>query len=173
MTIRRALVLTLGEFTDTQLPVAQRQPLIENLLAVYENEPDRVCTVRPSGFCGSGAKLQNCKRRLRNSAAKNNQLQARKPADKRQWYVNPQGQTFAIVDAGEFLMGSPESEPGRQSDKRPSIVVKLAGGLLFQATHVTKAQFGRFQTAHPEIPKNGYGPMGHDERFAADRHDLV
>ena len=40
MTIRRALVLTLGEFTETQLPPAQRQPLIEKLLVVYENEPD-------------------------------------------------------------------------------------------------------------------------------------
>ena len=40
MTIRRALVLTLGEFTDAQLPVAKRQPLIEKLQFVYENEPD-------------------------------------------------------------------------------------------------------------------------------------
>ncbi len=40
MTIRRALVLTLGQFTDAQLPSAQREPLIPKLLAVYENEPD-------------------------------------------------------------------------------------------------------------------------------------
>ena len=40
VTIRRALVLMLGEFTDAQLPITQRQPLIEKLLFVYENEPD-------------------------------------------------------------------------------------------------------------------------------------
>ena len=40
VTIRRALVFTLGEFNDTQLPLSQRQPLIEKLLAFYETEPD-------------------------------------------------------------------------------------------------------------------------------------
>ena len=40
VTIRRALVLTLGQFNETQLPAAQRQPLIQKLLAVYQNEPD-------------------------------------------------------------------------------------------------------------------------------------
>ena len=37
---RRALLLTLGEFNDTQLPNRQRQPLIEKLLTWFENEPD-------------------------------------------------------------------------------------------------------------------------------------
>ena len=39
-TNRQALVLNLGQFTDTQLSAAQRRPLIEKLLMVYENEPD-------------------------------------------------------------------------------------------------------------------------------------
>ena len=40
VTAARALVLMLGEFSDAQLPVAQRQPLIEKLLATFEHEPD-------------------------------------------------------------------------------------------------------------------------------------
>ena len=40
MTVRRALVLTLGEFSDVQLPAAERQPLVEKLLTVFEKEPD-------------------------------------------------------------------------------------------------------------------------------------
>ena len=45
------------------------------------------------------------------------QLQARKPNDKRQWYVNTQKQTFVIVDArGRVRDGvTPESDPDRHS----------------------------------------------------------
>ena len=63
VTIRRALVLMLGEFTDTQLPVAQRQPLIEKLLVVYENEPD-AGSARCGGVAAAkvGASATDCKR---------------------------------------------------------------------------------------------------------------
>jgi hypothetical protein len=44
-------------------------------------------------------------------------LQARRATDKKQWYVNTQGQTFVIVDAGEFLMGSPQSELGHAGNE--------------------------------------------------------
>ena len=40
VTIRRALLLALGQFSESQLPIADRQPVIQKLLAVYENEPD-------------------------------------------------------------------------------------------------------------------------------------
>ena len=117
MTIRRALVLTLGEFTDTQLPVTQRQPQIEKLLAIYENEPDAGLHGAAEWLLrkwGQAERLQAVLEKLR---SKEEQLQARKATDKRQWYVNSEGQTFAIIDAGEFLMGSPESEPGRFPDE--------------------------------------------------------
>ena len=130
MTIRRALVLTLGKFTDAQLPVAQRQPLIEKLLDVYESEPDSGLHGAAEWLLrkwGQGNRLQTVVEKLR---SKEDQLQARMATEKRRWYVNTQGQTFAILDAGEFLMGSPESEPGRQP-VRSSIVVALGGDWPF------------------------------------------
>ena len=37
----------------------------------------------------------------------------------RRWYVNSQGQTFAVIEGpDEFPMGSPESEPERSADNR-------------------------------------------------------
>ena len=117
MTIRRALVLTLGEFTDTQLPVAQRQPLIEKLLAVYENEPDAGLHGAAEWLLrkwGQAERLQAVVEKLR---SKEEQLQARKATDKRQWYVNYAGPDVRDLDAGEFLMGSPESEPGRNPNE--------------------------------------------------------
>ena len=38
--VRRALILSLGEFTDEQLPAAQRQPVIGRLLDWYRHDPD-------------------------------------------------------------------------------------------------------------------------------------
>ncbi len=40
VSIRRALLLSLGEFDATQFPVAERRPLIDKLLAHYQNDPD-------------------------------------------------------------------------------------------------------------------------------------
>ena len=100
MTIRRALVLTLGEFTETQLSAAQRQPLIEKLLAVYENEPDAGLHGAAEWLLrkwGQGKRLEAVVEKLKSDEK---QLQARKSTDKRQWYVNTQRQTFVIVDAG-------------------------------------------------------------------------
>jgi formylglycine-generating enzyme required for sulfatase activity len=149
VTILRALVLTLGEFTDTQLPVAQRQPLIEKLLSFYENQPD-------AGLHGAAEwLLRKWKQdnRLRAAIEKlqstEEQLQARKATEKRQWYVNTQGQTFVILDAGEFLMGAPGSEPdGRQNETQHRC--HIGRRFAVSGTKVTKAQFAQFQPARPE-----------------------
>jgi len=145
-TIRRALVLTLGEFTEAQLSAAGRQPLIEKLLTVYENEPD-------AGLHGAaewllrkweqGNRLQAV---LENLRSNEQQLQARKSNDRRQWFVNPQKQTFVIMDGGELLLGAPESEPDRfpnESQHRCHIGRRFA----ISAHEVTKAQYRTFQVA--------------------------
>ncbi len=40
ITIRRALILSLGEFDKAQFPPAERKPLIDRLLTVYERDAD-------------------------------------------------------------------------------------------------------------------------------------
>ena len=79
---------------------AQRQPLIEKLLTVYENEPDAGLHGAAEWLLrkwGQGERLEAVVEKLKSNEK---QLQARKPNDKRQWYVNTQKQTFVIVDAG-------------------------------------------------------------------------
>lgn len=152
VTIRRALVLTLGQATEAQLPTASRQPLIEKLLSVYENDPD-------AGLHGAVEWLLrkwNQDKRLDAAIAKlksdEKQLQARKPNDNRQWYVNTELQTFAIVDArqGQFVMGStPEAEPTRADTE--SAHLWHIGRRFAIATHeVTKGQFDEMQRKHPD-----------------------
>jgi eukaryotic-like serine/threonine-protein kinase len=156
VTIRRALLLTLGDFTNIQLPVAQRKPVIEKLLILYENEPDAGLHGAAEWLLrkwGQGNRLKAVVDKLRN---KEEQLQARKSTDKRQWYINTQGQTFVILDAGEFRMGSPESEPNR-SPNETQHRCHIGRRFAIAATLVTKEQFGRCQKDHPEVAKFNSG----------------
>jgi hypothetical protein len=152
VTTRRAIVLMLGEFSESQLSTAQRLPLIEKLLLVYENHPDAGLHAVVEWLLrkwGQGKRLGVVVEKLKSDEK---QLQARKLNDKRQWYVNTQKQTFAIVNAGEFLMGSPESEPGHlpvESQHRCRIGRRFA----ISTTEVTKGEFAHFQRARPEIAR--------------------
>jgi formylglycine-generating enzyme required for sulfatase activity len=152
VTVRRALVLTLGQFTEAQFPTASRQPLINKLLSVYENGPD-------AGLHGAvewllrkwkqDKRLEAAVERLKSDEK---QLQARKPNDPRQWYVNTQLQTFAIVDArqGEFVMGStPESDPGR-ADTESAHRWHIGRRFAISTHEVTKGQFDEMQRKYPD-----------------------
>jgi eukaryotic-like serine/threonine-protein kinase len=152
VTIRRALVLTLGQFSEPQLSQARRKPLIEKLLSVYENEPD-------AGFHGAtewllrrwgqSKRLDAVVQKLK---CDEKQLQARKSTDKRHWYINTEKQTFAILDADEFVMGSPKSEPDRYVDEVQHRR-RLKRRLAIATTEVTSEQFRRFQSARPEVKR--------------------
>ena len=152
--VRRALVLMLGEFNESQLQNAQRRPLIKRLLGIYENEPDAGLHGAAEWLLrkwGQGRRLEAMLDKLKTD---DKQLQRRKASEKRQWYVNTQKQTFVVVDAREgwFRMGSSKSEPGRFPDEVQHRV-RFARRFAIATTEVTKEQFGRFQTARPEIAK--------------------
>jgi formylglycine-generating enzyme required for sulfatase activity len=152
VTIRRALVLTLGEFTDTQFSPAQRQPLIEKLLMVYENEPDAGLHGAAEWLLRKWGQRNRLEAVVEKLKCDEKQLQAQKSTDKRHWYVNTQKQTFVIIDAGQFLMGSPDSEPSRFPNETTHRC-RIGRQFAIATTEVTKEQFGRFQTTRPEIAK--------------------
>jgi formylglycine-generating enzyme required for sulfatase activity len=60
--------------------------------------------------------------------------------------LEPSGITMVYVPAGEFLMGSADSDTQAQSDEKPQHKVYLDGYWIGQ-TEVTNAQFARFITA--------------------------
>ncbi|HEV3300514.1 MAG TPA: SUMF1/EgtB/PvdO family nonheme iron enzyme [Planctomycetaceae bacterium] len=146
VTIRRTLVLILGEFSESQLPVDQRPPLIEKLLRVYEYDPDPGLHGAAEWLLKKWGQQKRLDAVLEKLKADERQLQARKSSEKRQWYVDTQKATFVIVDAGEFVMGSPESEPGRygwETQHRCAIRRRFA----IAAHEVTKAEYRPFQQA--------------------------
>jgi len=153
---RRALILSLGEFDLRQLPAVEREPLIEKLLDLYRGDPDpgihgaAEWLLRQKGW-EQEAKLAAIDVDLQESET---QLRARKASDKRQWYINPHNQTFAILDANEpFLMGSPENEAGREGIEAQEVARPFRVGRVFAiaATDVTRAQFKDFHDHSPDL----------------------
>jgi len=116
VTIRRALLLCLGGFDESQISDSERQALIETLLEVYRNDPD-------AGLHGAAEWLlrqwkQGDQLAAIDAALQQSEADLRSAADKtRQWYINGQGQTFVILEADTFQMGSPRSETGRETDE--------------------------------------------------------
>jgi len=53
------------------------------------------------------------------------------------------GIEMVLVMPGEFVMGSPDSEPGRKSDEGPQHRVRLTRAFYLGATEVTQAQWRR------------------------------
>ncbi len=142
VTIKRALLLCLGEF---ELADSDQQPVIEKLLDVYRSDPDTGLHAAAEWLLRQwkqGEQLAAIDKELQQedeqlTSAKNN---------KRQWYLNGQGQTFVILDAGEFQMGSPDSEAGHlpnESLHRRKIGRRIA----ISNKEVTRAQWRVFSTS--------------------------
>jgi len=55
-------------------------------------------------------------------------------------FTNSIGMTFVYIPPGDFMMGSPEKEPGRDDDEKQH-KVKLTEGFYMQTTEVTQKQW--------------------------------
>jgi hypothetical protein len=152
---RRALLLCLGEFGEKELAAGQRNALLPKLLDLYRNDPD-------SGIHGSVVwllrqwghkdKLKEIDKELAKLPAPSPPTplpQGGEGRNVRRWYVNGQQQTFAIIPAGDFLMGSPRTQAQREGgpeNRLETLHKKRMGRAFAIATHeVTVEQFLRFR----------------------------
>src|SRR5207253_2131170 len=108
--------LALGEYDDRQLPPDSRRVLAAPLVERYRTDPD-AGTHGAIGWLlrqrwGKAKELDDIDREL---AGRMPTPEANVQAS---WYVNPHGQTFALIRGPvEFTMGAPESEPDRHDDE--------------------------------------------------------
>ncbi len=131
--IRRAILLGLGEYGLDRLSPTERRnhlPLIRDL---YRNDPD-------PGIHGAAGRV------LRQWDAQDlakeidAELSDGKVGENRRWYVNRQGQTMLVVPApGEFEMGEGDTRHRSRIDRSFAIASK----------EVTVEQFRRFRERHP------------------------
>ncbi|MBV8486887.1 MAG: hypothetical protein JO161_01280, partial [Planctomycetaceae bacterium] len=106
---RRALILALGKYGEEGVSAEDRKPLCDKLLALYEKDPDAGIHGAAEWTLRKWGQQESLKEKV---AA----MREREPG-KNRWYVNGQGQTFALIDGPvEFLMGSPPNEPRRSPE---------------------------------------------------------
>jgi serine/threonine protein kinase/formylglycine-generating enzyme required for sulfatase activity len=156
LTIRRALLLSLGEYGETEFTPDARKALLPKLQELYRTASD------PGLHAACEWLLRRWKQeawltQVNEAWAKDKEqrekrregigkvLAKEKEKTPPQWYVNTQGQTFVVIPGPvEFTMGSPLTEKDRagsetQHQKRIGRTFALA------TTAVTKEQFLRFQ----------------------------
>jgi formylglycine-generating enzyme required for sulfatase activity len=141
---RRALILSLGTYSRGGLSSGEQEPLVARLLDLYRNDPD-------AGVHGASEwALRQWKQQEQIEAA-DTELSQLKDRGRRRWYVNGQRQTLALVEGPvDFRMGSPTSEPDRDSDETPhrrSIPRRFA----IAAKEVSVEQYERFTREHSQF----------------------
>jgi formylglycine-generating enzyme required for sulfatase activity len=163
--IRQALILGLGEYGPTELPEAVRQRWLPRLLAWYRDDPDPGVHGALDWLLRQGQEGPTA-RKLDWGQARElqriDQERQGKPAEKRRWYVNGQGQTLTIVPGPvEFLMGAPTAEGsgfGGETQHRR----RIGRGYAIATKAVTVAQFQRFLKGHPQVQHNHFEQFGPD-----------
>ena len=141
---RRALILALGTYGTEGLSPGEREPLTAKLLDLYRNDPD-------SGIHGAAEwTLRKWKQgeKLKELDA---QLMKVKDRGDRRWFVNSQGQTFAVIEGPvEFRMGSPPTEPKRNVTMEKPRHLVIPRRFAIAANEVTVEQWLRFERTHAQ-----------------------
>jgi formylglycine-generating enzyme required for sulfatase activity len=167
VTIRRALFLSLGEFSEDQLPADARTSLLPKLREVYGNEADSGLHAAVEWLLRQW-KREDWLKQMNEEWAKNEKERSKriKAIEQRvredgkktlpQWYVNSQGQTMVVIPGPvEFRMGSPPTEAGRYEDERQHRK-RIARTFAIAAKPVTVKQYREFSKGH-EVLK-GFAP---------------
>ena len=162
VTIRRALLLSLGEYDEKELSPEARQAVLPKLQEIYRNG-------RRSGpSCGGGMAAAAVEgggwlKQINDEWAKDQERREKRLDDIKQlltkdkektppqWYVNGQGQTMVVIPGPvEFLMGSPPTEAGRDDDETQH-KKRIGRTFALAAKSVTVEQYRQFDKGY-ELP---------------------
>jgi formylglycine-generating enzyme required for sulfatase activity len=141
--VRRTLILSLGEFSEQQLPPDQRERLTPRLLDLYANDPN-------PGIHGAAAWTLRQWDRQTELQQVDQRFATGRAVEGRGWYVNRQGQTLVIIPApGEVVIGSPPYEAGREGGPEGDVEVqrhvRIDRAFAIMPYTVTVAEFLRFR----------------------------
>ncbi|MGE3804580.1 MAG: protein kinase [Gemmataceae bacterium] len=130
-TARKALILSLGE-GNAGLSSDLRDQLTQEWLKLYRDDAD------PGLHAAIRWTLGQHWQRAADLKSIDSAL-AGKPRDKRQWFVNGQGQTFTVIPKDAPL-------PASKDQPMPTIIPR---SFAFSVNNVTVADYARFQKEHP------------------------
>ena len=156
LTVRRALILSLGEFGEKELPAVGRHSLLARLQSMYRREADPGLHAAVEWLLRTWQQ-QAWLKQVNDEWAKDRvqrekcleSIQQHLSKDKEnlppQWYVNSQGQTMVVIPGPvEFLMGSAMTEADRL-EREVLHKRRITRTFALAAAPVTKEQFLRFR----------------------------
>ena len=130
--IRRALILALGEFAPESLAPAEREAVISQLVESYRDDPD------PGIHGATEWVLRRCKQDTKIKAVRK-EVATGKVEGNRLWYVTRQGHTMVVIPGPvEYMGGALLKE------------IRIARGFAIADKDVTVEQFLRFRKDHKD-----------------------
>jgi formylglycine-generating enzyme required for sulfatase activity len=159
ITIRRALLLSLGEFDEKTLPADARKALLPNLQTIYRTDADPGLHAAAEWLLRTWKQEAWLKEINEEWAKDKDQREKRLQAIQRlrtqdkektspQWYVNGQGQTMVVIPGPvDFLMGSPVTEEGRGPNELQH-KQRIGRGFALAAKAVTVEQYRKFNARY-------------------------
>jgi formylglycine-generating enzyme required for sulfatase activity/tRNA A-37 threonylcarbamoyl transferase component Bud32 len=153
VSIRRALVLSLGEFGKQSWTPGKKQRVVKRLQAVYRTTTDPGLHAAAEWLLRkwheeqwleqiNEAWARDRRQRARRLEGLRYELTRAKPRP--QWYVNGQGQTMVVIPGPvQFVMGSPLTESDRLPQEYPHRQ-RIGQTFALAAKAVTVKQFLRF-----------------------------
>jgi serine/threonine protein kinase/formylglycine-generating enzyme required for sulfatase activity len=162
VTIRRALLLSLGEYGKKELPSGARKALLRKLQGIYQGHAD------PGLHAAAEWLLRTWKQEAWLKQTNDQWAKDKKQREKRleriqqlvvkdkdkappQWYVNGQGQTMVVIPGPvKFVMGSPLMEAGRHADEVQH-KKRIARTFALGAKPVTLAEYRRFDAQYSGV----------------------
>jgi serine/threonine protein kinase/formylglycine-generating enzyme required for sulfatase activity len=159
---RRALILSLGQFTADQLPAARRQALVDRFLTWYRDDPDAGIhsaidwLLRPAN---QGDRPRKLDWRQRAALDRIDGELADQPPGHRRWYVTKGKQTMAtFLDPEPFPMGSPLNELDRDPTDEKRHLQQIGHSYAIATTPVTNRQFVQFRNEMNKYSPDLDGP---------------
>jgi hypothetical protein len=159
ITIRRALLLSLGEYSEKDLSPDNRKALLPKVQDIYRTASDPGLHASAEWLLrqwkeetslkqmNDGWKKDREQREKRMEEIKQ-MLAEEKEKTPSQWYVNGQGQTMVVIPGQvEFMMGSPITEKERDEIEVPHRK-RIGQTFALAAKSVTVEQYRRFDKHH-------------------------
>ncbi|MGO8899725.1 MAG: formylglycine-generating enzyme family protein, partial [Isosphaeraceae bacterium] len=142
---RRALILALGRYNLDELSPDKREPLVEHLREMYRNDPD-------AGIHGAAEWTLRQWKQQKKLKELDAELMKFKDWGERRWYVNSQGQTYAVIEGPvEFRMGSPPTEPDRIAGNETPRRMVIPRRFAIADREVTVEQYQLFVKTNPHF----------------------
>jgi formylglycine-generating enzyme required for sulfatase activity len=104
------------------------------------------------------AKPENANTPVATSSKAQAKFEGNRPGEEHEFEIAPGVKmTFCWCPPGEFLMGSPASEQGRESAREEQVKVTMSKGFWIAKTEVTQSQWAAVMGSNP---MDGIGPYG-------------